>query len=179
MGSRLGGLLAAVLAGAGCAGCTGHARINLAAADALDALAGELSGALAEYRADLEHADDARESAVIAAFVERARRDGADDGLMRAHALQFAQALARVRDDRAAAWERHSAAQDNLAVTRELARDLRGAALAGLALQQDAQQYLMQALAAPPVREVGAAQGAQGADQPLETMLFKQIGGKP
>lgn len=123
-------------------GCLGSARVELAAAEALDAVADEVQVALDEFHGDLQHADVDRESAVIDAFVARVRRDIADEELLQNHRNQFAQALARLQADQRTAWKRYDGARDNLDVTRSVARDLRRLALANLALEQDARQYL-------------------------------------
>jgi len=140
-------------------GCAGRARVELAAADALDALAGELGRALAEYREDLERADDGREQAVVAAFVARTRRDHADDAAMAAHADAFGAALARVRADRRVAWARYDAARENVGLAQEVARDLRGFALEGLALDEEARAYLRRVLEARRDAQAGEAAG--------------------
>lgn len=137
-----------VLAAAGSAGCAGRARVELAAADALDALAVELGTALAEYQADLERADGRREGDLVAAFVARVQRDHADDAALAEHERAFVDALGRVRADRRVAWERYGAAQDNVAVAREVAGDLRGVALEGFALEEAARDYLNRLLEA-------------------------------
>lgn len=158
-----------VLAAAGSAGCAGRARVELAAADALDALAVELGTALAEYQADLERADGRREGDLVAAFVARVQRDHADEAALAEHERAFVDALGRVRADRRVAWERYGAAQDNVAVAREVAGDLRGVALEGFALEEAARDYLNRLLeaqaAGTKVKDSGATAEAMAAGQ--------------
>ena len=148
----------------GCGGCIGSARVELAAADALDALSAELAKALAEYQSDLDAADDQRESAVIAAFIARTRNDAGDDAVMQAHAEQFAQALAKIRGDRRTAWQRHDASVDNLAAAQEVARELRAIALSGIALQDDARAYLNRLLTVRQQAQIGRMPGSEITD---------------
>ena len=69
--------------------------MELAAADAVDALAAELALALDEYHAEIEDADDVRESSVVEAFVTRTRQDADDAAALEAHADAFRAAFAR------------------------------------------------------------------------------------
>jgi hypothetical protein len=129
-------------------GCSGQARVELAAADALDGLAGELNTALDEFHGDLSGADDQREAAVVSAFIERVKRDVKDDARLAEHDAQFREALAKIRADRQVAWERFDTARDNVTVTREVAGSLRRTALAGLALDTDVRQYVERLISA-------------------------------
>jgi hypothetical protein len=133
------------LAGAtflGMPGCGGDARVEFAAADALETLAGSLDVAVREYHADLEREDDAREAAVIAAFVNRLRNSAADPAAQERHVADFTTALGRIRSDRACAGGRFNAAQDNLDTLREVTEGLRRLALESLTLRDEARRYL-------------------------------------
>lgn len=130
------------LVGLLCTGCAGRARVELAAADALDALSAELLVALAEYEQDLASADAAREASATAAYLQRVQRDADDPDKLTEHTAQLLAALERLRADRRVAWERYDASRDNVAVAREVAAELRRLAIAGLSLQTDAQRYV-------------------------------------
>lgn len=61
------------------AGCGGDAQMELTAADAIDAVAGQMAVTIDEYHRDVSRSDDAREAGAVAAFVARVRADAADD----------------------------------------------------------------------------------------------------
>ncbi|MCK6457808.1 MAG: hypothetical protein L6Q92_14920 [Phycisphaerae bacterium] len=123
-------------------GCAGHASVELAAADALEAVASQTALALDEYRADLDADDTQREHDLTLAFVARTRADHSDDERMSAHVAAFAEALARIRADRRATELRYQRAVDNLGVLRETAAGLRRLALDSLRLEDEAHRYL-------------------------------------
>lgn len=124
------------------AGCGGDARVELSAADALTAVAAQMRVALEEYHLEVEAADDARESAVTRAFVERVRQDAIDAARLDQHALAFEEALRRVRADRKTEWQRRTAAQSQVEAVLEVARGLRRIGVEGLALQDEVKRYL-------------------------------------
>ncbi len=140
---NVGGLL--VLGGL-FAGCALDARVDLAAAGAMDRLAGSVEGVVNEYHAEIDKADDAMEVAVVDAYVDRIRRDVADDGAVEAHNEKFRLAMKRVRDDRAVEFDRYRAALDNVDVMREVARGLRRLAAESMSLEDDARRYLFSLL---------------------------------
>lgn len=151
------------------AGCTGgDALVEMSAADALEALARQTRVALDEYHADLGGADDAREAGVIAAFVDRTRRDVQDDAKLTAHARDFAAALARLRGDRQTAWQRHSAARENVTQVEEVARGLRRLAMQSLSLRDEWDRYVGNLIEARQraVRNSAAATGRTPAPTP-------------
>ena len=132
-----------VIAGiVGLAGCGGDARVDMTAADTLDALAVQMQRTLTEYHAELESADDAREEAVVEAFVQRVRTDVADAEKVDVHSQAFAGALRRIRGDRVVEWQRHTAAQDNVALMREVGGGLRKLAIQSLLLQDEVKRYV-------------------------------------
>lgn len=124
------------------AGCGGDARVELSAADALGAVAGQMERTIGEYHAEVAAYDDARESGVVAAFVSRVRRDAADEAAMSAHAVEFEAALRKIRGDREVEWSRRSAAMDNVAALREVSRGLQKLAIQSLSLQDEMKRYL-------------------------------------
>lgn len=130
---------------AGCLG--GDARVELAAADSLDALAAELRLVVDEYHADLGAADDARQSDVVSAFIARVRADSSDDDATAAHAAAFEAALRHLRGDREVAFERRTAAQENLNIVRDTADGLRRVGVASLSLEDEAKRYLLDFIA--------------------------------
>jgi hypothetical protein len=124
------------------AGCGGDARIQLSAADALTATAGQVELAMQEYHQEGSAYDDSRESEVVSAFVVRVRADHADPAAVESHADRFKAALATIRTDRDVEWQRRQAALENVAVLRELARGLRRLALESLSLDDEMRRYL-------------------------------------
>ncbi len=126
----------------GLAGCGGDARVDLTAADTLDALAIQMERALMEYHAELEAADDAREEAVVDAFISRVKTDVSDDEKLTGHSQSFAGALKRIRSDRAIEWQRHTAAADNVSLMREVGDGLRKLAIQSLLIQDEVKRYV-------------------------------------
>jgi hypothetical protein len=123
-------------------GCGGDARVDLAAAGAVESLATAMSATLAEYHADLEAADAARESDVVAAFISRIQRDAGDQAACRAHAEAFHAAMRRLRADEQVSWSRRHAAVDNVATLREVAGGLRRIAIESMSLNDEARRYV-------------------------------------
>ena len=122
-------------------GCGGDARVELAAADSLEAIALELENAIAEYDRDLTAGDDARERAAALALAEWLRPDGLDDADAENHTDAFLQAMDRLRADRAAARARYGASRDNVQAMREIASGLRRLAIDSLSLNDEARRY--------------------------------------
>ncbi len=140
---------------AGCLG--GDARVELAAADSLDALAAELRLVVDEYHADLGAADDARQSDVVSAFIARVRADSSDDVATAAHAAAFESALRHLRVDREVAFERRTAAQENLNIVHDTADGLRRVGVASLSLEDEAKRYLLDFIATRQAASRGMA----------------------
>lgn len=126
----------------GAGGCGGDARVELAAADAIDAAAAQLKVTLNEYTAELELADRRRRDGAVAAFVERLRRDIADDQATQAHAAAFSEALAALDQDRTTERRRHNAARANIETLREIAAGLRRIAISTLTIRDEVRRYL-------------------------------------
>ena len=126
----------------GAGGCGGDARVELAAADAIDAAAAQLKVTLDEYTAELELADRRRRDGAVAAFVERLRRDIADDPATRAHAAAFSEALAALDQDRTTEQRRHNAASANVGTLEEIAAGLRRVAISTLTIRDEIRRYL-------------------------------------
>lgn len=124
------------------AGCGGDARVELSAADALQAIAVQMEMTVKEYHGEVSRYDDAREAAVVTAFVERVRRDVNDQVTVDGHAADFAKALARIRTDRETEWSRRAAAMENVAVLLEVSRGLQKLAISSLSLRDELQRYL-------------------------------------
>lgn len=124
----------------GCMG--GDAGLELSAADALTAVAGQMEVTLSEYHQEVVQADNGREAEVIAAFIRRVRTDAADESAVDGHAGEFAAALGRIRGDREVEFERRGAARDNVGVLREVAGGLRRLAVESLTLDGEMRRYL-------------------------------------
>ncbi len=133
---------ATLLALSGAGGCGGDARVELSAADALAAVAERMDLVIAEYHADVRHYDDLRETEVVAAFIERVRRTAADETAVDRHAVQFKDALARIRTDRDTERTRRDTAHENVRALREVAGGLRRLAIESLTLDDEMRRYL-------------------------------------
>ncbi|MCP4591414.1 MAG: hypothetical protein GY842_11765 [bacterium] len=123
-------------------GCGGDARVELSAADSIDALAGALEQAVREYHGEVVLSDEVRESGAITAFVRRIRESTDDPTEQDRHAAEFTAALARLRDDRAVEWSRFGATLDNLETLRETVGGLRRLAIESLTLSDEARRYV-------------------------------------
>lgn len=122
-------------------GCAGDARVELTAADSVEALGASMSQTLAEYHADLARFDEERQRVAVQAFIERVRTDVTDEAATDAHAEAFRQALQHLDADRRAAWERYTVSLDNVATLREIAQGLRRLALDSMSLDDDVRRY--------------------------------------
>jgi hypothetical protein len=127
-------------------GCSLDARVDLAAASAMDRLAGSMEAVVNEYHAEINQADDAMELAVVDAFVDRVRREVTDESAVEAHSEKFRLAMKRVREDRGVEMNRYRAALDNVDVVREVARGLRRLATENMSFEDDARRYLFSLL---------------------------------
>ncbi len=130
------------------AGCGGDARVDIAAAGAMDSLAKAMETVVVEYHAETKRADDSLEAAVVDSFVARIKRDVSDDAAVESHSAAFRSALGRVRDDREVEMSRYRAALDNVGVLREVSRGLRRLGMESLSLRDDARRYLFSLLEA-------------------------------
>ncbi len=129
-----------VLPAGGCGG--GDAGMELAAGDAALAIADQLQTAVGEYHAEVSKADDGREHAVVAAFVQRVQADHADQSRVTTHVGEFEAALGKIRQDRELEQQRRAAAMDNVAALRELAGGMQKLALESLTLSDEMRRYL-------------------------------------
>jgi len=136
-------------------GCGGDARVELSAADALGAVAGQMERTIQEYHQEVSRYDDTRESSVVAAFVARVRTDAADDAAVEAHAADFETALRRIRADRDTEWNRRNAAVENVGVLREVSSGVRKLAIQSLGLQDEIRRYLTSWIEARQRKENG------------------------
>lgn len=126
----------------GLAGCGGDAGVELAAGDALNAVADQMLLTVQEYHRDVSRHDDGREDATVAAFIARVQADHADASAMQTHTQSFQAALRKIRSDRETEWQRRSAAMDNVAVLREVAGGLQKLAIESLSLRDEVRRYL-------------------------------------
>ena len=154
---------------AGCAallvlcGCGGDARVELSAGDALLAVANQMERTVQEYHQEVNDYDDARETAVVNAFVARVRKDAADGTLVEGHAAEFTQALAHIRSDRETESGRKSAAMENVSALREVSQGLQKLAIQSLSLQDEWKRYLTSWVEAKQRKEAAAAKSAGAA----------------
>jgi hypothetical protein len=131
----------AALAGVS-AGCAGHARVELASADAMDQVAGMLAEAVKEYHGELVRADDAKERAIAEALVARVVADSCDEAKATGHLEDFLLAQARIREDREVERHRHTASVENVATLREVADGLRRLAIESQSLDDEFRRYV-------------------------------------
>ena len=142
-------------------GCVGHGPVELAAADAIDSLAGETQKALNEYDGELRESDASRGRQIASAFAARAKRDHASDEQMAQHEAAFDAALDRLWADRETAIRRHDRASANVALLRETAAGLRKMGMESLRLEDEARRYVESLLAAR-ARSASMSQAAGG-----------------
>lgn len=124
------------------AGCGGDARLELAAADALLAVADQIELTVKEYHEEVSRLDESRESSVISAFIARVEADASDEAALESHASDFRAALGKIRADGRTEWSRRTAAMDNVGVVREVAQGLRKLAVESLTLDDEMRRYL-------------------------------------
>ena len=133
-------LLAAVVVAV--AGCGGDARVELAAADALEHITVQLRLAVQEYNAEIERSDAARREAALDAFVRRVRgADVAEEEVAR-HTEAFGEALALLAADQREEWRRYGVTLGNVEAVDEVARGLRQVGIETLSVQDDVRRYL-------------------------------------
>ena len=123
------------------AGCGGDARVELAAADALHAVARSMELAVNEYHQEVDRYDQTRDDAVIAAFVERVRSNS-QAAELDGSVADFKAALGKIREDRRVEWGRRTAAMENIDVLREVADGLHKIGLDSLNLRDEVRRYL-------------------------------------
>lgn len=140
-------------------GCGGDARVDLAAADALQSIAASMETAIGEYHTDTVRGDDDRESALVAALLDRVKHDATSDELLDQHGAAFTAALRKVRADRDVEWQRYHAALDNASLMREVAADLRRLAVASMSLEDEMQRYLFALIESRTTSSINVATG--------------------
>lgn len=124
------------------AGCGGDAGVELAASDALLAVADQMQLTVHEYHREVTRHDDTREDAAMAAFIARVQSEHDDAAAMQTHVREFRAALGKIREDRETEWQRQSAAMSNVGVLREIGSGLQKVALDSLSLRDEARRYL-------------------------------------
>jgi hypothetical protein len=124
------------------AGCGGDAGMELAASDAMVAVADQMQVTVEEYHAEVSRFDDTREDGMVSAFVTRVQAEHEDAAAMEANVKEFQAAMRKVRQDRETEWRRRSAAIDNVQVLREMSRGMQKLALESLSLRDEMRRYL-------------------------------------
>ena len=124
------------------AGCTGDARVELTAAQSLEALAGELDQALGEYHDTVTVGDDDREASIVSAYLARVRRDTDDPAALAQNERDLVAALEKLKQARAVESARWTATADNVSLLRETATELRRSAVKSAAVSTDARRYV-------------------------------------
>jgi len=130
-------VIAVVTLVTGCA--TG--RVNLAAADAVEMLSGDVALAIAEYQEDLDACDAIKLRELVEAYTNRIRHVETDAEIG-GHQVQFLTALERVEADQKVAQSRKQKAENNLETMREIAAGLRRMGIESLKLDSEAQTYV-------------------------------------
>ncbi|MFQ5462661.1 MAG: hypothetical protein ACE5E5_08550 [Phycisphaerae bacterium] len=147
MGERAGRMSAAVGTLLSCVvGCTGDARVELTAADAIHAAAGSLHVALEEYDAEIEAFDEMRTRDVARALAVRLRKAAGDDEAVDAEVQRFLLAMTKLRGDRRIAAKRFAVAHENVALLQEVAEGLRRLAQNSMRLSDEGRRYLSAAV---------------------------------
>ena len=141
------------------AGCAGSARVELSAADSIEALAAELQAALDEYQSDLSQVDAERERLAVLAFISRVKTAVGEDSQMQAHGESLLGALERVRADRLAATNRFMAARENALALGEVAAGLRRIAVESMSVDDEVKRYFQSWMSVPG----GSGQDAEAA----------------
>lgn len=124
------------------AGCGGDAGMELAASDALAAVADQMQLTVREYHAEVVRHDNSREDAMVAAFVSRVQADRDDPSAMERNIGDFQTAMRKVRRDREVEWQRRTAAMSNVEVVREVAKGMQRLALDSLSLRDEMRRYI-------------------------------------
>lgn len=135
------GLLTAVLA-AGVSGCDASAGMELAASDLGDRIAENLSTAVDEYHAEVDAADDYKESAVASAFVARVLEHSGDAKALGDDQQKFLAAMQKVRRAREIEFERRAMTRESIGLIREMAGKLRKIATDSMSLSDEARRYV-------------------------------------
>ncbi len=132
---------AAAIGGLG-VGCGGDAGMELAASDALVAVADQMQVTVQEYHQDVSRFDDSREDGVVEAFVARVQAAHDDAAATETNVKEFQAALRKIRQDRETEWQRRTAAMSNVDTLREMARGMQKLALDSLSLRDEARRYI-------------------------------------
>lgn len=127
---------------AGLAGCGGDAGMELAASDALVAVADQVQLTVQEYHDEVTRFDDSREDGMVGAFVARVQSDRNDSAGSEKNVTDFRAAMRKVRQDRETEWQRRSASMDNVDVLREMAKGMQRLALDSLSLRDEMRRYV-------------------------------------
>lgn len=152
-----------------CIGCGGDARLEMVAADALEATADQMNVSLSEYHNEIASYDDSREASVTAAFIARIRRDVADEAKCDQHGSEFALAMAKIRADRRTEDVRAGNTAGQVASVREVARGLRRVGVESLTIQDEMRRYLLNMIDTQRKAKAIASQGTAGVRVPTAT----------
>jgi hypothetical protein len=123
-------------------GCAAGARVELSAAQTLDALVRDVEVALAEYHAEVNAADRTRRTSAVDAFVTRIRTDNDDEAATANHVKAFHEALDRILADVRVETNRHTATMDNVGEIRDVATGLRRLAIESMSLNDELKRYV-------------------------------------
>ncbi len=123
-------------------GCAIQARVQLSAAETLEALATQTSLAVNEYHLEIRESDRQRRLAAVDAFVARLTADRDDDIATAQHTEKLNQALDALRTDADVEYARHRAAEQNLRIIRETATGLRNLGLQSMKVSDTMRTFL-------------------------------------
>ena len=117
----------------------------------------EVRNAAAEWAADVQAGDDAREAAAIGAFVARIRRAADNEPQIATDTAAFTSALTSLRRDRYAADERLRVVLDNVDAVDEAADAMQQLAVESQSLNDEWKRYVTDNLAAMKAAQQDAA----------------------
>jgi enamine deaminase RidA (YjgF/YER057c/UK114 family) len=125
----------------GVSGCGGDAGLEMRTADVMHSGTAAARQALDEFQADLEAADDAKESMLILNFTQLVLQDIDDQPKVSQHIADFGAALAKLRRMREASRRRYQAAIESLDTMDEVATDLHKFAVDSLTMEDETRRY--------------------------------------
>ncbi|MBI1826148.1 MAG: hypothetical protein HY287_04225 [Planctomycetes bacterium] len=156
-------------------GCATGARVNLAAADALEGLSMELSKSLTEYHADLGRYDDDRERAALSAFITRVQASNDDEMRNATNVDELLAALRKIRADRDIETQRFMDSRENAAALAEVSAGLRQFAIQASSLDDEAKRYFGDFLKKATTKAMTKTLSSERANMPLTDGTTRSI----
>lgn len=126
----------------GTVGCNAGARMQLSAAQTLQAVMNSVQLATAEYHDEIRSADVLRRRLAIDAFVQRIRDDHDDEHATADHVERFNKALDRLQQDGETENTRYLATVQNIRTLGEIGDGLKRLAVESMSLDDELRRYL-------------------------------------